>query len=45
MELEKFLNKKYKLDRTENFDAILIELGKINCCDVAKERRNFTNFL
>lgn len=28
MEIEKFLNKKYKLDRTENFDAILIELGE-----------------
>lgn len=25
--LEKFLGKKYKLDRTENFDAIMIELG------------------
>ena len=26
--MEKFLNKKYKLDRVENFDEFFIEMGK-----------------
>lgn len=27
--MEKFLNKKYKLDRVENFDEFFIEMGEI----------------
>lgn len=27
--MEKFLNKKYKLDRSENMDALLTELGNL----------------
>lgn len=26
--MERFLNKKYKMERHENLDAILIEMGK-----------------
>lgn len=26
--MDKFLNKKYKLDRVENFDEFFIEMGK-----------------
>lgn len=28
MEIEKFLGKKYKMERSENVDEILIEMGK-----------------
>lgn len=29
MEIEKFFNKKYKMERCENLDEMLIEIGKL----------------
>lgn len=40
--MEKFLNKKYKLDRSENLDEFLTELGK---AFLSKQRRSKSNLL